>query len=109
MREPCGSCRLSNCGSGRDVHLGGTRSSRLQLQNDAHSARTGSSPCKYIVRLRLNRAKRLLEIALESGFASHAHFAHAFRHALGLRSEPLSNPAEKMGKRAITSKQDPGH
>jgi AraC-like DNA-binding protein len=43
------------------------------------------------VQLRLGRAKRLmhnrsltlLEIALESGFASHAHFTHAFRQHVG--------------------------
>jgi AraC family transcriptional regulator len=57
----------------------------------AFRAQTGSSPYRYIVRLRLGRAKRLmhnrsltlLEIALESGFASHAHFTHAFRQHVG--------------------------
>jgi AraC family transcriptional regulator len=53
----------------------------------AFRAQTGLSPHRYIIRLRLSRAKRLmrnrsltlLEIALESGFASHAHFTHSFR------------------------------
>jgi AraC family transcriptional regulator len=53
----------------------------------AFRAKTGLAPYKYIMRLRLNRAKRLmrnrsltlLEVALESGFASHAHFTHTFR------------------------------
>jgi AraC family transcriptional regulator len=57
----------------------------------AFRAHTGLSPYKYIIRLRLGRAKRLmrnrsltlLEIALESGFASHAHFTHAFRQHFG--------------------------
>jgi AraC family transcriptional regulator len=57
----------------------------------AFRAQTGLSPYRYIVRLRLGRAKRLmhnrsltlLEIALESGFASHAHFTHAFRQHVG--------------------------
>jgi AraC family transcriptional regulator len=57
----------------------------------AFRAQTGLSPYKYIMRLRLNGAKRLmrdrsltlLEIALESGFASHAHFTHAFRQHFG--------------------------
>jgi AraC family transcriptional regulator len=57
----------------------------------AFRARTGLSPYRYILRLRLSRAKRLmrnrsltlLEIALESGFASHAHFTHAFRQHFG--------------------------
>jgi AraC family transcriptional regulator len=49
------------------------------------------SPYRYIMRLRLSRAKRLmrnrsltfLEIAIESGFASHAHFTYAFRQHVG--------------------------
>jgi AraC family transcriptional regulator len=57
----------------------------------AFRARTGLSPYRYIMRLRLSRAKRLmrnrsltlLEIALESGFASHAHFTHVFRQHVG--------------------------
>jgi AraC family transcriptional regulator len=57
----------------------------------AFRAQTGLSPYKYIMRLRLSRAKRLmrnrsltlLDIALESGFASHAHFTHAFRQHFG--------------------------
>jgi AraC family transcriptional regulator len=60
----------------------------------AFRAQTGLSPHRYIMRLRLSRAKRLmrngsltlLDIALESGFASHAHFTHAFRQHFGLRS-----------------------
>jgi AraC family transcriptional regulator len=52
----------------------------------AFRAQTGLSPYRYIMQLRLSRAKRLmrnrsltlLDIALESGFASHAHFTHAF-------------------------------
>jgi AraC family transcriptional regulator len=57
----------------------------------AFRAQTGLAPHKYIMRLRLSRAKRLmrnrsltlLEIALDSGFASHAHFTHAFRQHFG--------------------------
>jgi AraC family transcriptional regulator len=57
----------------------------------AFRAQTGLSPDKYITRLRLSRAKRLmrdrsltlLEIALESGFASHAPFTHALRRHFG--------------------------
>jgi AraC family transcriptional regulator len=57
----------------------------------AFRAQTGLPPHQYIMRLRLSRAKRLmrnrsltlLEIALESGFASHAHFTHAFRQHFG--------------------------
>ena len=57
----------------------------------AFRARTGFSPHRYITRLRLDRAKRLmskpsltlLEIALETGFASHAHLSHAFRQHFG--------------------------
>lgn len=54
-------------------------------------AKTGSSPHRYITRLRLDLAKQLmckrslslLEIALNTGFASHAHFTHAFRQHFG--------------------------
>lgn len=57
----------------------------------AFRAHTGLSPYKYIMRLRLcraqqlmrNRSLTLLEIALESGFASHAHFTHTFRQHFG--------------------------
>jgi AraC family transcriptional regulator len=57
----------------------------------AFRAQTGLSPYRYIMRLRLSRAKRLMrnrsltlmDIALESGFASHAHFTHAFRQHFG--------------------------
>jgi AraC family transcriptional regulator len=57
----------------------------------AFRAQTGLSPHRYIMRLRLSRAKRLmlnrsltlLDIALESGFASHAHLTHAFRQHFG--------------------------
>jgi AraC family transcriptional regulator len=57
----------------------------------AFRAQTGLSPYRYIMRRRLSRAIRLmrnrsltlLEIALESGFASHSHFTHAFRQHFG--------------------------
>jgi AraC family transcriptional regulator len=57
----------------------------------AFRAKTGLSPYKYIMRQRLSRAKRLmrnrsltlLEVALESGFSSHAHFTRAFRQHFG--------------------------
>ena len=65
----------------------------------AFRAQTGLSPDKYITRLRLSRAKRLmrdrsltlLEIALESGFASHAHFTHVFRPHFGRAPSCFSN------------------
>jgi AraC family transcriptional regulator len=57
----------------------------------AFRGQTGLSPHRYIMRLRLSRGKRLmpnrsltlLDIALELGFASHAHFTHAFRQHFG--------------------------
>jgi AraC family transcriptional regulator len=62
----------------------------------AFRTRTGLSPHRYIMELRLSRAKRLmrnrsltlLDIALESGFASHAHFTHAFRQHFGCAPSP---------------------
>jgi AraC family transcriptional regulator len=58
----------------------------------AFHASTGFSPHQYILHLRLKRAKQLmarrslslLDIALESGFSSHAHFSHAFRQRFGV-------------------------
>jgi AraC family transcriptional regulator len=55
-------------------------------------ASTGLSPYQYILRLRLERARhlmkrralRLLDIALESGFTSNAHFSNAFRQHFGI-------------------------
>jgi AraC family transcriptional regulator len=69
----------------------------------AFRAQTGLSPYKYIVRLRLSRAKRLmhnrsltlLEIALESGFASHSHFTHAFRHHFGCAPSDFRTSRQK--------------
>jgi AraC family transcriptional regulator len=69
----------------------------------AFRAQTGLSPYRYILRLRLSRAKRLmrnrsltlLEIALESGFASHAHFTHAFRQHFGCAPIQFRTALEK--------------
>jgi AraC family transcriptional regulator len=69
----------------------------------AFRAQTGLSPYKYIVQLRLRRAKRLmrnrsltlLEIALESGFASHSHFTHAFREHFGCAPSHFRTALEK--------------
>ncbi len=58
----------------------------------AFRASTGFSPHQYLLHLRLTHAKNLmrirswtlLEIALECGFASHAHLSHAFRKRYGM-------------------------
>ena len=58
----------------------------------AFRASTGTTPHKYVIHLRLeracqlmnNQALTLLEIALESGFASDAHLSRAFRHRFGV-------------------------
>jgi AraC family transcriptional regulator len=55
-------------------------------------ASTGLSPYQYVLRMRLERARqlmqrrtlRLLDIALESGFTSNAHFSNAFRQHFGV-------------------------
>jgi AraC family transcriptional regulator len=55
-------------------------------------ASTGLSPYQYILRLRLERARQLmqkrpltlLDIALESGFKSNAHLSNAFREHFGI-------------------------
>jgi AraC family transcriptional regulator len=56
-------------------------------------ASTGRSPHQYILDLRMERARRLMlspalsliDIAMECGFASQAHFTYAFRQRLGVR------------------------
>jgi AraC family transcriptional regulator len=58
----------------------------------AFRASTGFTPHQYIMHLRLKRAQQLmrkpsltlLEIALKSGFASHAHLSRAFRQRFGV-------------------------
>ncbi len=55
-------------------------------------ATMGITPCRYVLRLRLERARQLmqkraltlLEIAVDSGFSSHAHLSTAFRQEFGL-------------------------
>jgi AraC family transcriptional regulator len=54
--------------------------------------RTGRSPHQYILDLRIEKARRLmlqqklnlLDIALECGFSSHAHFTYVFSQRIGI-------------------------
>jgi AraC family transcriptional regulator len=54
--------------------------------------KSGRSPHQYILDLRIEKARRLMlrpalsliDIALECGFPSHAHFTHVFRQRLGV-------------------------
>jgi AraC family transcriptional regulator len=56
-------------------------------------AKTGRTPYQYVLDLRLEKARRLMlkphlsliDIALECGFANHAHFTRAFRQRLGVQ------------------------
>jgi AraC family transcriptional regulator len=56
-----------------------------------HTA-TGYTPHQYLIRLRLEKAKRLMDsgatslvdIALACGFSSHSHFTRAFRQIVGV-------------------------
>jgi AraC family transcriptional regulator len=58
----------------------------------SYRASTGRSPHQYILDLRMEKARRLMlspslnliDIAMECGFASQAHFTHAFRQRLGV-------------------------
>jgi AraC family transcriptional regulator len=67
----------------------------------AFRSSTGYTPHQYLLHLRLTRAKDLmgkrdrplLDIALECGFASHAHFTRAFRKRYGI------SPSEFRGNR----------
>jgi AraC family transcriptional regulator len=55
-------------------------------------AATGYTPHQYLLRLRVkraqalmkNRSMRLIDVALASGFASHAHLSHVFRQVVGV-------------------------
>jgi AraC family transcriptional regulator len=55
-------------------------------------ATTGLPPHQFVIRRRLERARRLmlngsltlLDIALETGFSSHSHFSRAFRRHYGV-------------------------
>ncbi len=55
-------------------------------------ATMGTTPCRYVLRVRLERARQLmkkraltlLEIAVDSGFSSHAHLSTAFRQEFGV-------------------------
>ena len=63
----------------------------------AFSAAVGKPPHDYIIDRRVSRARTLLQnatldlsaIALESGFASHAHMTATFRKRLGLTPSQL--------------------
>jgi transcriptional regulator GlxA family with amidase domain len=53
---------------------------------------TGTAPAEYIIKIRIDKAKKLLsstaknatEIALKCGFASTAHFSGTFRKLVGV-------------------------
>jgi AraC family transcriptional regulator len=53
---------------------------------------TGQTPHRYLMHLRLDRAQelikrrnlRLVDVAAECGYSSHAHMTHAFRKILGV-------------------------
>jgi AraC family transcriptional regulator len=55
-------------------------------------AATGYTPHQYMIRLRLEKARSLIDsgtislidIALECGFCSHSHFTRAFRRIVGV-------------------------
>ena len=52
----------------------------------------GTTPARYVIAMRINQARKLLEetdspivaIALECGFCDHSHFVHTFRREQGL-------------------------
>lgn len=78
-----------------DFNLG--RLAREAKMSDAHFSRafkksTGFSPQRYFIRLRMERARRLLretdtpviDIGLDVGYSSPSHFAQAFRKEVGV-------------------------
>lgn len=79
----------------QELDLG--RLARAVQLSDAHFSRsfkksTGFSPSRYLTKLRMERARRLLretdmpilEVALEVGYASPSHFAQVFRKEIGV-------------------------
>ncbi|HZC34410.1 MAG TPA: helix-turn-helix domain-containing protein [Chthoniobacterales bacterium] len=62
---------------------------------------TGYTPSQYFIRLRMERARRLLketkksiiEIGLEVGYTSPSHFAHVFRREVGILPSEYRSPA----------------
>ena len=67
-------------------------SSLADLPPPADAACFPAMPSRYLIRLRLARARRLLrettrsmiEIGLEVGYPSPSHFAHAFQREVGV-------------------------
>jgi len=86
----------------------------------AFGATTGSTPHKYVVRMRVERARRLLEtttsrlnaIALACGFCSHSYFTTVFREHVGLspqayrRRACVNDPRLRPAKRCASDPRD---
>ena len=70
-------------------------------------ATIGETPHRYLLELRLRKAqamiaersKRVIDIAMECGFSSHAHFTVAFSQRFGARSQSL--PKQSLLKLAV--------
>jgi len=79
----------------------------------AFGATTGSTPHKYVVRMRVERATHLLEtttarlsaIALCCGFCSHSYFTTVFREHVGLSPQAYRRRAGVNGPRLRPAKR----
>jgi len=79
----------------------------------AFGATTGRTPHKYIVRMRVERARHLLEtttsrlnvIALGCGFCSHSYFTTVFREHVGLSPQAYRRRAGVNGPRSRSAKR----
>jgi AraC family transcriptional regulator len=64
-------------------------------------AATGQTPHRYLIQLRLDRAKEflrqdrasLIDVASACGFSSHAHMTHVFRRMMGVTPSKFRNQA----------------
>jgi AraC-like DNA-binding protein len=87
---------------------------RVACMSRFHFARrfrqsTGSSPMAYLLQMRIQRARCLLEegeskiadIAAELGFFDQSHFTRTFRRAIGMSPRAYARSATECAQRSL--------